>query len=58
MDAIEFLQQYDGKSVDGILYNPPYSPRQISEYYQNVGHHVTGETITVTILKDGKSESF
>ena len=31
LDALEFLKMFPDCSVDGILYDPPYSTRQISE---------------------------
>ena len=37
LDALDFLKMFDDNSVDGVLYDPPYSPRQISECYNNVG---------------------
>ena len=36
-DALDFLKRFDDNSVDGILFDPPYSPRQISECYAGVG---------------------
>lgn len=44
MDALDFLKQFDDGSVDGVLFDPPYSPRQITECYQGVGLQVTQET--------------
>ena len=44
MDALEFLKMFDDNSVDGVLYDPPYSPRQVSECYKHVGYNVTQET--------------
>lgn len=41
MDAVEFLKMFAADSVDGVLYDPPYSPRQVSECYDNVGMNVT-----------------
>lgn len=41
LDAIEFLRMFKGKSVDMVLYDPPYSPRQVSECYKGVGKTVT-----------------
>lgn len=35
MDAIDFLKMFADKSVDTVLYDPPYSPRQVSESYKN-----------------------
>jgi hypothetical protein len=36
-DAREFLQRLPSDSLDGVLFDPPYSPRQITECYQGVG---------------------
>ena len=37
MDALDFLKMFDDDSVDGILYDPPYSPRQVKECYDGIG---------------------
>jgi len=37
IEAREFLKQFDNSSVDGVLYDPPYSPRQIKECYDGIG---------------------
>lgn len=39
VEALEFLENLSvfGAMFDGVLFDPPYSPRQISECYQNVG---------------------
>ena len=42
LDAYDFLKMFDDCSVDGILFDPPYSPRQISECYKSIGIPVTG----------------
>jgi hypothetical protein len=44
MDAAEFLKLFDDESVDMILYDPPYSVRQVSEVYKQFGYEVTQET--------------
>ena len=41
LDALDFMKTLDDNSVDGVLFDPPYSPRQISECYQGVGRIVT-----------------
>jgi len=41
LDALDFMKALDDNSVDGVLFDPPYSPRQISECYQGVGRIVT-----------------
>ena len=42
-DAYDFLKRFDDNSVDIVLYDPPYSLRQVSESYQNVGISVTAK---------------
>ena len=37
MDALDFLKTFKDNSVDGILYDPPFSPRQVSECYKDFG---------------------
>ena len=44
LDALDFLKLFDDESIDGILYDPPYSPRQVSECYNNVGYNITWDT--------------
>jgi hypothetical protein len=44
MDALDFFKMFEDNSVDGVLYDPPYSLRQVSECYKNVGIEVTMET--------------
>jgi hypothetical protein len=36
LDALEFLQLFADKSVDTILYDPPFSPRQVVECYKKL----------------------
>lgn len=36
-DALEFLKGFPDNSVDGVLYDPPYSPRQVKECYDGIG---------------------
>jgi hypothetical protein len=43
MDALNFLQLFNTNSVDGVLYDPPYSIRQVAECYKGVGVNVTSE---------------
>jgi 16S rRNA G966 N2-methylase RsmD len=44
LDAVEFLKKFDDNSIDFVFYDPPYSLRQVSECYKNVGIEVTMET--------------
>jgi hypothetical protein len=36
LPALEFLKQMKSNSFDGVLYDPPYSPRQVKECYDNI----------------------
>lgn len=44
VDAIEFLKSITGESVDLMLFDPPYSSRQVSESYRKLGKSVNMET--------------
>ena len=41
LDVLDFLKglQYDSVSADLIIFDPPYSPRQAKEVYNNVGRN-------------------
>lgn len=41
MDALEFLKLLKTDSVDCVLFDPPYSPRQISECYKKLARSVS-----------------
>lgn len=40
LEALDFLNGLVGRLFDGCLFDPPYSPRQISECYKSVGREV------------------
>ncbi|HIB69184.1 MAG TPA: adenine-specific DNA methylase [Phycisphaerales bacterium] len=42
MDALDFLKTFRDASVGAVLYDPPYSLRQVKECYDGVGHALTG----------------
>ena len=48
MDALEFLKLIESESADCVLYDPPYSLRQVVEHYKGVGRNVTQETTQAT----------
>lgn len=56
LDALDFMKIFDDKSVDGILYDPPYSSRQAVECYHRVGVNVTNETTRSTFWAYHKKE--
>lgn len=41
VEALSFLNQLKGKGVgsDLVIFDPPYSPRQVKEVYNNIGRH-------------------
>ena len=57
LDALDFMKMFDSDSVDGVLYDPPYSPRQVSECYNNVGYNVTWDTTKASFWGNHKRES-
>ena len=56
MDALDFLKMFPDDSVDGVLYDPPYSPRQVSECYRGVGRNVTSEMTRASFWGNQKRE--
>ena len=44
LDALEFLKLFKDECVDVLYFDPPYSPRQISECYKKLGRSVNMET--------------
>ncbi len=44
LDALEFLKTFDDEDIDTVLYDPPYSPRQVAEVYTKMGRTVNMET--------------
>ena len=56
LDALDFLKIFDDCSVDGVLYDPPYSPRQISECYKGVGLEVSNKTTQASFWSNQKKE--
>ena len=56
MDATEFLMMLDDESVDTVLYDPPYSPRQVSECYKALGQTVNMETTQASYWRKQKDE--
>lgn len=56
LDALEFMKLFGNNSVDGVLYDPPYSPRQVSECYNNVGYEVTWDTTKASFWGNHKRE--
>ena len=55
LDALDFLR-FCKKPVDGVLFDPPYSVRQLAECYKSVGIAVTQETTRPNFWTNIKSE--
>lgn len=56
LDALDFLKNFDDESIDGVLYDPPYSPRQVSECYNDFGYNVTWDTTKASFWGNHKKE--
>lgn len=56
LDALDFLKLFEDASIDGVLYDPPYSPRQVSECYNDVGYTVTWDTTKASFWGNHKRE--
>lgn len=56
MDALDFLKKFDDNSVDCVLYDPPYSVRQVSEVYRKLGHSVNMKTTQASYWSKQKKE--
>ena len=56
MDATDFLKMFEDNSVDMVLYDPPYSPRQVSECYKNLGKAVNMQTTQASYWSIQKKE--
>lgn len=44
MDAYDFLKTLGDESINVMLFDPPYSPRQVSECYKSLGKTVNMQT--------------
>lgn len=56
LDALDFLKLFDDNSVDTVLYDPPYSPRQVAECYRKLGKTVNMETTQSSYWSNQKKE--
>ena len=56
MDAIDFLKTFENESVDIVYYDPPYSPRQVSECYKKLGKTVNMQTTQSSFWGNMKKE--
>lgn len=56
MDALDFLKMFETESVDTVLYDPPYSARQVAECYKNLSRTVNIQTTQSSYWARQKSE--
>jgi hypothetical protein len=56
MDAINFLEMFEGNSIDTVLFDPPYSPRQVSECYKSLNLTVDMTTTQSSFWSKMKKE--
>lgn len=56
MDALDFLKMFNDKSIDMVLYDPPFSPRQVAECYKNLGKTVNMQTTQSSYWSRHKKE--
>ena len=57
IDGVEFLKKQPDNHFDGILLDPPYSLRQVSEHYKKAGIKVTGWHTSAGNTSSLKNES-
>lgn len=56
LDAIDFLKMFDDESIDMVIYDPPFSPRQVSECYKRIGRSVNMQTTQSRYWSEQKKE--
>jgi ABC-type Zn uptake system ZnuABC Zn-binding protein ZnuA len=56
IDALDFLKLFEDNSVDMILYDPPFSTRQVSECYKKLGKTVNMQTTSSLYWTHQKKE--
>ena len=57
LHAADFLARFDeGEIGGGVIYDPPYSPRQVRECYDNIGIKTTQEDTQMAVRTKSKQE--
>lgn len=51
VDALDYLSMFPDNSQDGVLFDPPYSLRQLKECYNDLGRYITGEESRLVYTK-------
>ena len=55
-ESLDFVGLFKSETVDGCLFDPPYSPRQIQECYNNIGRKVHQQDTQSSFYGDRKKE--
>ena len=56
MEAMDFLKKLDSNIADMVLFDPPWTVRQIQECYKNIGREVHKEDTQSSFYGDRKKE--
>lgn len=56
MDALDFLKIFEEDSVDTVLWDPPFSPRQVSECYKKLEQTVNMQTTQASYWSKQKEQ--
>lgn len=56
MDALDFLTMLPNESADVVLYDPPYSPRQVAECYKKLDMTVNMQTTQASYWSKQKEQ--
>lgn len=56
LDALDFVRLFSDGTIDLVLFDPPYSSRQVSEHYKRLGRTVNSQTTQGSFWKKIKKE--
>lgn len=56
LEALDFFKLFDNNSVDMVLFDPPYTPRQVKEVYTELDRTVTMQDTQATYWVNFKKE--
>ena len=56
LDAIDFLKLFKASTIDLVLYDPPYSARQVAEVYKSFNMTVNMETTQASYWTKQKAQ--
>lgn len=56
MEALDFLKQQSDDEYDGVLFDPPYSPRQVKECYEGIGMNTVAPNTKMSFYSMAKNQ--